>query len=609
MKLTKLLTVFIIILSTIPIEATLIQEVTLHVAADGNDSNQGTQDSPFASLIAAKNHVRQLIAAGLNTDVRVVVHSGTYFLDESLVFSYQDAPSPKYSIAYSAAANEVVIVSGGIPISKWERDRVGRWVADLPRELPAPETIRQLFYADETLHRARTPNEGYFRVTAAGEDHRTSFQFDPNQWQPSGSMVGAEIALLHDWSMSRILISERDATSHTVKLANRVGAQHDFFRIDGFEANPRFFVENARELLDAKGEFFCELETRKVFANFDDNEPPKSNQVIVPRLQELIRIEGTPENPVSGLRFEGLQFRHTLCAIPSTGYAGIQASFFETRRTPENAASQSDPTTESGHSRVAAAITSTNAENCKIFNCHLSQIGGGAIYLDRQTDHFEINACTINDVGGCGIMIGETVTRPKIESRDESCHHNSVDGCTIKRCGQILFGSVGIWIGIANNTTIKNCNVSELPYSGVSVGWRWDDQPSGCFGNQIRDNEIDHVMQILSDGAGIYTLGRQSGTALTGNRIHNIPINAGRAESNGIFMDEGSTEILVEGNTIFQTARSPIRFHKAGRNEIRENRLLLLPGIEPFTFNSTPQEVIVFTKNDIQNAAKDTPDN
>ncbi len=176
--------------------------------------------------------------------------------------------------------------------------------------------------------------------------------------------------------------------------------------------------------------------------------------------------------------------------------------------------------------------------------------------------------------------------------------------CHVSRCGQILLGSVGIWVGIARDTRIENNEISELPYSGISVGWRWDAEPSGSAGNQIVDNHIHHVMQELSDGAGIYTLGLQPGTVLSGNRIHDIPLNASRAESNGIFMDEGSTSIVVEGNSIWRIARSPIRFHKAGCNVIRGNRLFVDPGVELFTFNSTEPKDLTFEANETLDNAK-----
>ncbi len=68
---------------------------------------------------------------------------------------------------------------------------------------------------------------------------------------------------------------------------------------------------------------------------------------------------------------------------------------------------------------------------------------------------------------------------------------------------------------------------------------------------------------------------------------------AGRAESNGIFMDEGTTDLVVEGNDIHDIARSPIRFHKAGRNVLRDNKLRPGEGVPPLRFNNTPEKNII----------------
>ena len=106
-----------------------------------------------------------------------------------------------------------------------------------------------------------------------------------------------------------------------------------------------------------------------------------------------------------------------------------------------------------------------------------------------------------------------------------------MENCTIERCGQTFFGAVGVWVGMSVDTTLRNNEIRNLPYTGVSVGWCWDARPTICRGHQIRDNNIHHVMQTLSDGGGIYTLGRQPGTVLAGNVIHDIQINSGRAKA------------------------------------------------------------------------------
>ncbi|MDC0284696.1 right-handed parallel beta-helix repeat-containing protein [Mariniblastus sp.] len=111
------------------------------------------------------------------------------------------------------------------------------------------------------------------------------------------------------------------------------------------------------------------------------------------------------------------------------------------------------------------------------------------------------------------------------------------------------------------------------------------------------NNRIHDIMLELSDGGGIYTLGRQPGTVLRGNYISNVPSNHGRAESNGIFMDQGSSGILVQGNVIAGTKCSPMRFHLAGQNTLKENQCFHPVGVEPLKFNNTPKDNIKLVDN------------
>ena len=88
------------------------------------------------------------------------------------------------------------------------------------------------------------------------------------------------------------------------------------------------------------------------------------------------------------------------------------------------------------------------------------------------------------------------------------------------------------------------------------------------------------MLQQLSDGGGIYTLGWQPGTILRGNLIHDTDRLHGRSDQNGIFFDEGSKGFLVEDNVIFGTpGGGPIRFNQNSPegHTFRNNSFGILP--------------------------------
>jgi hypothetical protein len=95
----------------------------------------------------------------------------------------------------------------------------------------------------------------------------------------------------------------------------------------------------------------------------------------------------------------------------------------------------------------------------------------------------------------------------------------------------------------------------------------WSEIPTPAGRNQILNNHIHHVMQVLSDGGGIYTLGLQPDSVIQGNLIHDVPLNLGRAESNGMFLDQGTMGFVVKENVIYNIDRSPLRFHMASTNQ------------------------------------------
>jgi len=180
---------------------------------------------------------------------------------------------------------------------------------------------------------------------------------------------------------------------------------------------------------------------------------------------------------------------------------------------------------------------------------------------------------------------------------------NRVENCIISETGQQFFGAVGIWSGLTARTLIKNNQISDLPYTGISAGWHWSTEPTPCREVQIVGNHIHHIMKVLSDGGGIYILGLQPGGEITGNRIHHVDINAGRAESNGMFLDEGCTDFTVANNLIYNIAKSPLRFHRATTNLVQDNVLVCGEGIPPVRYNRTDEKDIKMKGNQILSAS------
>src|SRR5690606_28770569 len=224
--------------------------------------------------------------------------------------------------------------------------------------------------------------------------------------------------------------------------------------------------------------------------------------------------------------------------------------------------------------------------------------GGSGISFGVGSRNCKIVDSDLWDISGNGIMIGEgkdriVANQPWWKSAPEQVAiSNTIENCTITREGAQYFGAVGIRGGLIAQTTIKNNELFDLPYTGISVGWMWSPEATPSRENVILGNHIHHLMNILSDGGGIYMLGLQPGSKILNNRIHGVKVNAGRAESNGMFLDEGTTDVLVEANLVYDIAKSPLRFHRATTNLVKGNYFFTQGGNPPIRYNTTDEKDI-----------------
>jgi hypothetical protein len=118
--------------------------------------------------------------------------------------------------------------------------------------------------------------------------------------------------------------------------------------------------------------------------------------------------------------------------------------------------------------------------------------------------------------------------------------------------------------------TISHNHIHDLYYTGISCGWVWGFGDSISISNLIEKNHIhDLGKSLLSDMGGIYLLGVSPGTVLRGNLIHDIEKwNYGGW---GIYLDEGSSQILIENNIAYNVSSQPFHQHYGKDNTVRNN--------------------------------------
>jgi hypothetical protein len=601
---------FILMLSAVTATHAVPPPYVIYVSSEGNDENTGlSAEKPFKTIDRALQEIRKPSQQKHELAMFAVRLQGRIELEKTLVLSPETLlVNPMLTDVTFQATNSATI-SGGQKIPCWQRH--GKlWKTTIPDVAAGKWKFRELFVNGERRPRARTPNEGYFRINKAGPDNRTSFTAQAGDLPNILPVERAEVVFFHDWCTSHIRLKSLDFVSGLIETKNPIGNNAPHYVISHYEPHPRYYLENAPGFLDVPGEWYLDEKSGELTYYPLAKEFLDQTEFIAPRLNCLLELHGNDKQSLSRIFFRNIQFSHCAWNLPENGFAGMQAAFFENR----------EPGQAKGRTVVSAAVDVDNAVDLAFTNCTFEHLGGSGLWLHENVQA-RIEGCTFRDIGANGLSIGEAKAQkviPPVQNKPTSNRDPSIPekwpayrvrDCLFERCGSLYYGAVGIWIGLTNDATIENNELRNLPYTGISVGWMWNPTPTNCGNNLIEANHIHHIMQALSDGAGIYTLGRQPGTILRGNWIHDVPVNAGLAESNGIFMDEGSTDILVENNTIHQIAKSPIRFHKAGENTLKNNTLVVPPGMPPLKFNNTKPELIkVESANVIEHEGKWEPE-
>ncbi|HWQ55699.1 MAG TPA: right-handed parallel beta-helix repeat-containing protein [Bryobacteraceae bacterium] len=502
---------------------------TLYVSPEGRAGAPGTLEQPLPSPAAARDAIRARRAKAAAEPVTVILRGGTYRLAEPLVLGPEDS-----SVTWEAYPGERPILSGARVITGWTKGTGSIWTT------PSAVPVRQLFINGRRAQRARTPNQGFYRIDGpSSQDKPFLLRFRGNDIPKAWEGRGAEAIVLLAWSELRMPIVKVDEAAHTATLTGDP-------RPSNKEDHARYWIENAPDGLDAAGEFQYNSASGTLRYRPVAGEDPSRDEVLSPALIHLVRLEGQPGQGrfVRNVVFRGLDFRHADWSMGPQGYADTQAA-----------------------NEAAAAFEATGAEAVTIERCSFSQMGGYAVWFGRGSKNNRVLATEIYDMGGGGIKLGETVMRQPEAERNEG---NTVADSDIHDLGAVYPAAVGVWIAQSSRNTISHNHVHDLYYTAISAGWTWGYTPNQSKGNIIEYNHLHHIGNgMLSDMGAIYTLGEQPGTIIRNNLIHDV--SSFTYGGWGIYPDEGSSDMLIENNIVYRTKSAGFHQHYGRENLVRNN--------------------------------------
>ncbi|WP_165224365.1 right-handed parallel beta-helix repeat-containing protein [Aquisphaera insulae] len=562
----------------------------VYVSTDGNNAWTGRRptpspdgrDGPVASPRRALELARELRKAGLAGEgIRIEIRSGTYFLSDPLTLLPEDSGTQEKPITWAAYRGESPVLSGGTVLSGWTRTKInGRdaWTVRLPGEVVpgAPyAAVRELWVNGVRMRRARWPKSGTLQVAGLsdGEKHDNwsrgvnEFAFEGSDLKGWPGLTSGEAILANRWVESHLPIKAVDESKRVVRFEKRT--------VFLPEKGDRYWIENVPVHLTEPGEYQYDPNNRTVTLIPTSGVDPNVATVVIPRLAQVLRLAGRPGEGayVEHVNFRGITFAHG-------------EWFFDHAQlnhpTAEEAAigwNLKPDASASGFGQAAIGVpglvAGRGARSCSFVGCTITQAGTYGIELAEGCQGNTISRCTLTDLGAGGIKLGETSIRPEAPRQASG---NVVTDCVICDGGYLFPSCVAVWIGQSPGNVIAHNDIHGFLYTGISIGWTWGYGPANAAKNLVEFNHVHHIGKksdaetpILSDMAGIYTLGNHEGTVIRQNVFHDI---AARVYGGwGIYFDEGTTHILAEKNLVYRTTHGGFHQHYGKENTFRNNIL------------------------------------
>ena len=545
------------------------------VCPAGDDGNDGSEGSPFATLERARDAVRDWPAERKAAGVTVWLKEGTHVRDRSFELDGRDSGTEDGPVVYRAVEGANVSLIGGVAmdaaafepvtdeaiLARLDESARGKvlqyqipeahrpavptgvpvvneWIDGVmhSNRKPTPE----LFFNEEALPFSRWPNDGwatYGAVIEPGSRPRSGEKPDrpgtlaytggrPERWTEADRIL-LHGYFAHEWFDDILVVDRLDTEQKHITFTT----PHMY----ALRPNGRYRALGLLEEIDQPGEWMIDYPTGTLYL-YPPADMAEGRFRFSVLGEPLVRLNGTRHVKISGLTLEvsagmaveivgGTDNRIEDSTIRNVGLNGVLIR-------PEG-----DTVPDPGALHQFPEAT------------------GDPVKDGRRNGVF---GCTLHDVGTTGIaMIGgdrRTLTPSEHYAVNNRIHNTA----RLQRANQPAINISGVGMRAAHNF------IHDLPHVGISFS-----------GNDhvMEYNELARVAMETGD-VGVFYMGRDwtyRGNIVRYNFIHHAG-GMGQHGSFGVYLDDAVSSAHIHGNVFYKVQTAV--FVGGGRNNIVENNII-----------------------------------
>lgn len=517
---------------------------TFYVSTIGNDSTgDGSRQAPFATIKRAKEEVAK-VNNDMTGDIIVYVQPGEYKLTETEVFTPEYGGKNGYNVIFKGTdILNPPMISGGKRVTGWEKGENGIWSAPLSDV----EYVRNLYINEFPAIRARSRYK--YKLEKYYEDPNTDEKIDgyilPNRNVPGTFARPQDMELVFNWAWEnrRIPIVNVIQDKQTYTIVTYQDGDYVAGGGDATKEGTFAYFENAMELLDEPGEFYWNPAEERIYYYPYEQEDMSTAVTYVGETEKLIKVMGnSAEDKVENLMFDNFKIFYGAWNFASKyGWAGCQSDGIGT----------GSRITGLYADQVAAQIEVDYADKFVLRNCEVACNGSLGLDMETGVTNSLIEGNIFRDLSGTGIKLGNIGNNLEA-NKAKQCRKIDIKNNVITRIGGEFFNNCGLSVYWEKDINILHNYIKDTPYSGMSIGWGWEQEYQYDVGNyNVSYNHIENIMETSNDGGGIYTLGKLGGSVISNNYIRD---HERTAHGGLIYHDAGSGNVEDFNNVLLNGA-------------------------------------------------------